>query len=142
MNIRMKKVSKKKIILKWAHIFRKLLLFFHRFFPTCALRALIPNSNSVSMTKSIEQISYDYETVRHTARYRMRDIILTNDSTQYHCLSNQNTRTQYRHGHGTFLPFLSLAISLLDVVQYISKLEIFFNIFITVVLTQDGNVKL
>jgi hypothetical protein len=51
----------------------------------------------------IEQISYECEKSRHTARSRHGNekIFSTNHIGREHFSSNQNARTRHHHGHGT-----------------------------------------
>jgi hypothetical protein len=62
--------------------------------------------------KCIEQILYECEKSRHTARSRhgIEEIISTNHIAREHFSSNQNARTRHCHGHGTARPYRNFSV--------------------------------
>jgi hypothetical protein len=55
----------------------------------------------------IEQISYECEKSRHTARsrHRIEEIFSTNHIARKHFSSNQNAKTWHHHGQGMARPY-------------------------------------
>jgi hypothetical protein len=87
----------------------------------------------------LEQISYECEKSRHTARSRhgIEEIFSTNHIAREHLSSNQNARTRYRHGHGTARPYRNF-LTVIRNLHYTMLFRMLYNVIPDVIQCYSG----